>query len=58
MCVSGNIGFARLRKTNYNCRISAPTQAWIDKFVQGLKGGGLELTLEGSFEEFLGIKFD
>ena len=40
-----------------DCGISAPTQEHIDRFVQGLKDLDLELTQEGSFEEFLGIKF-
>ena len=40
-----------------DCGISAPTQERIDQFVRGLRDLGLELTQEGSFEEFLGIKF-
>ena len=40
-----------------DCEISAPTQGHIDCFVEGLKGLNLELTQEGTFEEFLGIKF-
>ena len=40
-----------------DCGISAPTQAHIDQFVEGLRELKLELTQEGSFEEFLGIKF-
>ena len=40
-----------------DCGISAPTQERIDEFVKGLRAYGLELTQEGSFEEFLGIKF-
>jgi len=40
-----------------DCGISAPTQTRIDQFVQDLKELGFELTLEGSFHEFLGIKF-
>jgi hypothetical protein len=30
----------------------------IDAFVDGLKAKGFELTKEGSFSEFLGIKFE
>ena len=30
----------------------------IDKFIAGLEAEGLQLTQEGSFSEFLGIKFD
>ena len=40
-----------------DCGISAPNQEKIDKFVKGLQDYGLELTQEGTFEEFLGIKF-
>ena len=40
-----------------DCGISAPNQEIIDKFVGSLLDYGLELTQEGSFEEFLGIKF-
>ena len=40
-----------------DCGISAPTQERIDKFVKGLERLDLELTQEGTFEEFLGIKF-
>ena len=40
-----------------DCGISAPTQDRIDQFIEGLKQHNLDLTLEGSFEEFLGIKF-
>ena len=41
-----------------DCGISAPDQARIDKFVSDLRQLNLELTQEGSFSEFLGIKFD
>ena len=41
-----------------DCGISAPTKKHVDDFVQGLRDYGLELTVEGSFEEFLGIKFN
>lgn len=41
-----------------DCGISAPTQARIDEFVKSLKDMGFELTQEGSFAEFLGIKFE
>ena len=40
-----------------DCGISAPNQEIIDTFVQNQKIEGLELTQEGTFEEFLGIKF-
>ena len=40
-----------------DCGISAPTQQMIDTFVKRLRDYGLELTQEGAFEEFLGIKF-
>jgi hypothetical protein len=40
-----------------DCGISAPTQERIDRFVEGLRELSFELTQEGSFEEFLGIKF-
>ncbi len=40
-----------------DCGISAPKQELIDDFVGKLLDYGLELTQEGSFEEFLGIKF-
>ena len=40
-----------------DCGISAPTQQRIDEFVKGLQDLNLELTMEGTFEEFLGIKF-
>ena len=40
-----------------DCGISAPTKAHIDRFVVGLRNLKLELTQEGTFEEFLGIKF-
>jgi hypothetical protein len=38
--------------------IAAPTVELIDAFVDGLKAKGFELTKEGSFSEFLGIKFE
>lgn len=38
--------------------IAAPTQKEIDDFVQSLKEKGFQLTQEGSFSEFLGIKFE
>ena len=41
-----------------DCGIGAPSQEIIDKFVKGLRSKGLALTQEGSFSEFLGIKFD
>ena len=40
-----------------DCGIGAPRQEIIDEFVRKLKEKGLELTQEGSFAEFLGIKF-
>ena len=41
-----------------DCGISAPTQERIDKFVSDLRNLNFELTQEGSFAEFLGIKFE
>ena len=41
-----------------DCGISAPNQKIIDEFVSWLRKLGLELTQEGTFEEFLGIKFN
>lgn len=41
-----------------DCGIAAPNQARIDKFIQDLRDLGFELTTEGTFSEFLGIKFD
>jgi len=41
-----------------DCGISAPNQERIDRFVQDLRDMNFELTEEGSFAEFLGIKFD
>jgi hypothetical protein len=38
--------------------IAAPMVGLIDAFVDGLKAKGFELTKEGSFSEFLGIKFE
>ena len=40
-----------------DCGISAPTRERIDEFIQGLKDMKFDLTIEDSFEEFLGIKF-
>ena len=37
---------------------SAPNHDLIDKFVINLKARGFELTKEGSFSEYLGIKFE
>jgi hypothetical protein len=38
--------------------IAAPMVELIDAFVDGLKAKGFKLTEEGSFSEFLGIKFE
>jgi histone deacetylase 1/2 len=38
--------------------IAAPASTLIDQFVSDLKSRGFELTKEGSFSEFLGIKFE
>ena len=38
--------------------VAAPEDALLDKFVEDLKTKGFELTREGSFSEFLGIKFE
>jgi hypothetical protein len=38
--------------------IAAPTIELIDEFIDGLKAKGFKLTKEGSFSEFLGIKFE
>jgi hypothetical protein len=38
--------------------VAAPSSALIDKFVTDLRNRGFELTREGSFSEFLGIKFE
>jgi hypothetical protein len=38
--------------------IAVPTVELIDAFVDGLKAKGFKLTKEGSFSEFLGIKFE
>jgi hypothetical protein len=38
--------------------IAAPMIELIDEFIDGLKAKGFELTKEGSFTEFLGIKFE
>jgi hypothetical protein len=38
--------------------IAAPMVELINTFVDGLKAKGFELTKEGSFSEFLGIKFE
>ena len=40
-----------------DCGIAAPTRSRIDKFVEDLRKLDFELTVEDSFEEFLGIKF-
>jgi histone deacetylase 1/2 len=37
--------------------IAAPTKELVDELVQQLRHKGFELTVEGSFSEFLGIKF-
>jgi hypothetical protein len=41
-----------------DCGIGAPNMKIIDKFVADLRQKGFKLTQEGSFTEFLGIKFD
>ena len=41
-----------------DCGISAPSQERIDRFVNDMRELKFELTQEGSFSEFLGIKFD
>ncbi len=38
--------------------ITVPMTELIDEFINGLKAKGFELTKEGSFSEFLGIKFE
>jgi hypothetical protein len=38
--------------------VAAPTSVLIDEFVSELKNRGFELTREGSFSEFLGIKLE
>jgi hypothetical protein len=38
--------------------IMVPTTELINEFIDGLKAKGFELTKEGSFIEFLGIKFE
>jgi hypothetical protein len=38
--------------------ITAPMIELINEFIDGLKAKGFELTKEGSFSEFLGIKFE
>ena len=38
--------------------VAAPSPGLIDKFVSDLKSRGFKLTREGSFSEFLGIKFE
>jgi hypothetical protein len=38
--------------------ITAPTIELIDEFIDGLKAKGFKITKEGSFSEFLGIKFE
>ena len=39
------------------CGIAAPNIGIINEFIKGLEERGLQLTQEGSFAEFLGIKF-
>lgn len=40
-----------------DCGVAAKTQAEIDAFIAELRKRGFALTVEGSFSEFLGIKF-
>ena len=40
-----------------DCGIAAPEQKYIDEFITALENKGFTLTWEGSFSEFLGIKF-
>ena len=40
-----------------DCGIAAPEQKYIDEFITALENKGFALTREGSFSEFLGIKF-
>ena len=41
-----------------DCGVAAPNKELIDAFVQRLKDAGFELTQEGDFSEYLGIKFE
>ena len=41
-----------------DCGLGAPTQKIMDDFVKELQKRGFHFTQEGSFAEFLGIKFD
>ena len=41
-----------------NCGISAPNQEIVDQFMADPQQLGLELTQEGSFAKFLGIKLE
>jgi len=41
-----------------DCGIAAPSEQIIDEFIDKLRAKGFELDKEGSFEEFLGIKFE
>ena len=38
--------------------VQAPNKNIVDKFITALKRDGLDLTVEGSFSEYLGIKYD
>jgi hypothetical protein len=38
--------------------IAAPEEHFIDEFIHKLRQRGFSLDKEGSFEEFLGIKFE
>ena len=38
--------------------IQAPTKKIADEFIEALRKDGLELTVEGTFTEYLGIKYD
>ena len=38
--------------------VQAPRKGIVDKFISNLKEDGLDLTVEGSFSEYLGIKYD
>jgi hypothetical protein len=40
-----------------DARIAAPEMKYIDEFISALEAKGFALTKEGSFSEFLGIKF-
>ena len=41
-----------------DCGVTAPNQGLIDEFVKRLRDAGFELTQEGDFSEYLGIKFE